>query len=205
MSRHHRKLGVWPADDVARVVWHLVASLDDAVDLSEASKLVPSADVSVALIKKALVEFASFDDVVRELSQVTMKTDLPESVRAALRDALRDYNRSIDPSRKLLRDIRNTIAAHRTSQPGPPEQKKHGSAFNSWGEWEQRMVELEAQCARERWVDPFNAAIDLRNVLGRHALGSWVSTDGTAVTFYMPFGCSSRTDIGITDDSRSAR
>ena len=186
MSRQLRKQGMWPADELARSVWHLAASLEDAVDLYEASKLVKTSEASVAIIKKALVELASFNDVVGELTGAVASADLSVDSRMALHQALRDYNRIIEPSRKLLTDIRNTIGAHRTAQPGPPEQKKHKSTFDAWGEWEQRMLELESQCTRENWVDSFNAAIELRNIVGQYALGSWFETDSAGVKFYMP-------------------
>ena len=186
MSRKHRKQGLWPADDVTQTVWHLVGALEDTVDLFQASKATTSTETSVALIKKALVEFVSFNDLVGEFAAVTAKADISEESRTVLRDALRKYNRTLEPSRQLLTTIRNTIAAHRTGQPGPSEQKKHGMTFEAWGAWERRMLDLEAECTRERWVDVFNAAIELNNAIAQLALGSWFSADGESITFYHP-------------------
>lgn len=144
---------------------------------------------SVALMKKALVEFCSFEDVVGELRRVIRETDgheLPPDACRKISQSLRTYDIAVQPSRELLRTIRNTLAAHRTGFPGERESRRFGEDFKAWGAWEQQIVELESHCNRERWVDALNAAIVLRNVVADEGIGHWFSSQGNTFKAFIP-------------------
>jgi hypothetical protein len=190
MSRHHRRLDIWPADKFAVHVWHLVASLEDVRDLVEAAKAVASDHIRASLIKKALVELKSFDELVGEL-QTTVRTsdvaDLENEGRLRLDAALTEYQRTLAPRRKLLTHIRNTLAGHRRALPDERQRKRFGTKFRAWGEWEQLLVGLERQCTLLEWVGSINAAISLGNVVIEVCPGQWFSThEEDAVRLYMP-------------------
>lgn len=189
MSRHLRKQGIWPGDALARVIWQLAGALEDAADLFDASKRAESDESSLALMKKALAEFCSFDDIVGQLRSVVREVGndkLADDLCQEILKGLRAYDVEVEPSRKLLRDIRNTIGAHRTGFPGAREAKRFGQDFSVWGAWEQHLGELENHCKRERWVEVLNAGITLRNLVTDTGVGHWYSTSGDIITLHVP-------------------
>jgi hypothetical protein len=191
MSRHRRKKHLWPSDDLAVHIWHMVAVTDDIADLVEASKLVREPDAKVAMIKKALVDLKSFDDLVAELRRTLYakpNPPMPESAVAPLKDALHDYDKELEPSRDLLAKIRNNLGAHRRGLPGDKERKKFKTDFLAWGEWEQILNDLEAECTLDRWTAALNAAVRLRNLVTKLGLGSWYSINGDEMRLYFPLG-----------------
>jgi hypothetical protein len=189
MSRYHRCEGLWPSDIFAVHVWHTVAALEDTLDLVEASKAVASEAARTALIKKALVELKAFDDLVAEFGtslRGEQTAQLDSGSRIRLEQAVKNYHRAVQPSRGLLADIRNTLGAHRRGLPGDGERKRFGSDFRAWGEWEQRLASLEAECTLSRWIDFVNSAIALRNEIARESPGAWFSfgADGEFRLFF---------------------
>jgi len=190
MSRYLRKNDLWPADKFAAHVWHLVAALEDVVDLVEAStRNVEGAEARAVLMKKALVELKSFDEVVGELQQTLRGEEgrqLFDSQRAELEAALAAYHRAVQLSRKLLADVRNTLAGHRHSLPDDRQRRRFGRDFQAWGEWEQHLVDLEQQCSLRRWLNVINAAIALRNEVVEIGPGSWFSIHGDGIRFFLP-------------------
>lgn len=201
MSRYHRRNDIWPADNLAVHVWHLVAALEEVADLAEASKSVEAAEAKATVIKKALVELKSFDDLISEF-QVTLRVDtglqLTDAERAALESGLRAYHQAVQPERKLLAEIRNTIAAHRRSLRGNQQRERFAKNFQAWGEWEQTLVRLEQQCTLERWLKVINAAVAFRNVVAETSPGSWFSITGNgAIRMFVPL----KTDLDGTSGS----
>ncbi len=187
MSRYHRKNDIWPADNFAAHVWHLVAALEDIADLVEASKIVEGAEAKATLIKKTLIELKSFDELVGEF-QATLRADaagqLDDNQRASLESALRTYHRAIQPERELLGDIRNTLAGHRHSLPDERQRERFARDFRAWGEWEQRLVSLEQECTLGRWLSVINAAVAFRNIVVETSPGSWfLITEGGGQLF----------------------
>lgn len=191
MSRHHRKKDLWPSDDIAVHIWHMVAVTEDIADLVEASKLVRQPDAKVALIKKALVDLKSFDDLVGGLRRTLYSRPnppTPESAVASLKDGLHDYDKDLDPSRDLLARIRNNLGAHRRGLPGDKERKKFKTDFTAWGEWEHTLNDLEAACTLDQWIAALNAAVRLCNLVTNLGLGTWYSISGNKMRFYLPLG-----------------
>jgi hypothetical protein len=192
MSRYHRDKGLWPSDIFAVHVWHIVAALEDIVDLVEASKAVAREAARTALIKKALVELKAFDDLVAEFEnslRSEQAAQLDSGSRIRVEEAVKNYHRAVQPSRADLADIRNTLGAHRRGLPGEGERKRFGSDFRAWGEWEQHLASLEAKCTLSRWIDFVNSAIALRNGIARETPGAWFSSGaGGELRLFFPIG-----------------
>ena len=187
MSRHHRANNLWPADELAVQIWHLVAALEDIADLIEASKLIAAAGSRTALVKKALVELKSFDDLIGTFQRVIRTSDrVPTKDRDVVVAALSEYHRTVEPSRELLADIRNTVGAHRRSLPDDGQRSGFGKDFRAWGAWEHQLADLESKCTLEIWLSPINAAIALRNTVVGTGLGSWFTIGSEDMRFYVP-------------------
>lgn len=196
MSRYHRRNDIWPANNLAVHVWHLVAALEDVADLAEASKRVEATEAKAALVKKALVELKSFDDVISEF-QAMLRADagfqLTDAERATLESGLQAYHRAVQPEREMLADIRNTVGAHRHSLPDDRQRQRFAKDLQAWGEWEQHLVGLEQQCTLERWLNVINASVAFRNLVAETSPGSWFSITGDgAIRMFFPL----RTDLG---------
>jgi hypothetical protein len=189
MSRYLRSQALWPSDKFAVHVWHMVSAMEDAADLVEASRRIDHPERKAALLKKALVELKSFDDLVSEF-QATLRAQsgaqLPKTIRAHLQQALTAYHRSVEPSRRVLGDIRNTLGAHRRGLPRDTERKRFAKDFEAWGEWEQHLVDLEKQCTLERWIGVINSAIGLLNAITAQSPGSWFAVHGDGLRLYFP-------------------
>lgn len=190
MSRQQRRKNIWPSDEIAVHLWHVAAALEDINDLVGAWKATPTPDAKVAVCKKLLVELKALDEELLPKLQNAIR----EGKGVAPRDADREqalaafsvYHRAVQPSRKLLADIRNTFGAHRRALPDDGDRKNYGNDFASWGAWEHHLIDLEKHCTVERWLEFINAAIALRNELKDRLPGTWYTFEGDSLRLFTP-------------------
>jgi len=190
MSRALRQQNLWPASPYARFLWLAFGLWEDIHTLTEVSKLSNQAETRLAIARHVLIDFDSLDELLKEFHEHIKKEELSKlnpQDRERLTAAFGNYHRTVQPHRKMLKDIRNNLGSHRTGMPWSKAPQSGVASQDEWGKWEQFLVSLENECDLAKWLGVFNAAQVLLNVLKDFNLDAWYSwpEDGQ-IRFYTP-------------------
>lgn len=188
MSRAQRQENIWPANLYARYLWLLYGLWEDIYVLGEAYKRSTDDNIRIVIAQHLLVDFDSLDELIKEFQQHIKNEELSKLSAEDgefLQAKFTEYHRVLEPRRETLKDIRNN-RAHRTGKPWE-KAPKYGMDSDTWGTWEQLLVQLESKCDLTQWVDALNAALSLISVLSDFNLDEWYSiSDENTFRYFAP-------------------
>lgn len=190
MSKAHREKGLWPMSSYARYLWLVYGLWEDMLALNEAYKVAQDPEVQLVVVRHMLVDFDSLDELIKEFHGHVKRVEvgkLSDKDAELILGAFSDYHRVLEPHRSKLKQIRNNLGAHRTGMPWVKAKTSGTTDSNEWGKWEQLLVKLERHCDLSLWLDTFNAALTLIQVLKDFNLDAWYTwPEDDEVKFFMP-------------------
>lgn len=190
MSRTYRRSNTLPANQFSRFVWLLEALWEEIHDLFEIYHMLEVDNHKYVLSRHILVDFDTLDELVKELhmhnkNHVYKKLNTED--RKLLEQAFSKYHRTVEPSRNLIKSIRDNLGAHRTGMPVTKSKKSGIKDPKQWGKWEQLLVELEKKCKLDNWIDVINAFVPLMNVIRNLNIDEWYSfTENGEFRYFVP-------------------
>jgi hypothetical protein len=145
----------------------------------------------IVISRHAVVDLCAFDDVLKKLRKylaTTTEFSLTAEEKEMIRASFARHKAGTRSDSGLLREIRNSLGAHRTAVPSARDLKRHGDHMKAWGAWEHRLEELENRADLKHWVEYGNACMTLFNELKELSIFSWFSWhDGDeSLRFYHP-------------------
>jgi hypothetical protein len=181
---------MWPANPYARFLWLALDLWEDLHTLVDVYKSTNKEDPRLVIARHTLVDFDSLDELLKEFIEHINKEEikkLNQQDQDRLLNACISYHKAVQPRRKLLKDIRNNLGAHRTGRPWINAPQSGISSSSEYGKWEQFLAQLENKCDLNEWVNTFNAVYQLLNVLQDFNLDAWYSwPENENIKFYMP-------------------
>lgn len=178
MSLEQRTKDIWPANKYARYIWLMRGLWDDMAALIKAGKKIDDPHTKYVVIKHLLVDLDSMDELIKEFQDYVFKKEiknLSEFNKTEIQKLFTSYHKNLEPKRKILKEIRNNLGAHRS---GIPRQKRKSSKIaekDAWGKYEQHVIELEKECKLKNWMKQLNTIVELINCLQNFNLDSWFS------------------------------